>query len=128
MLTCVWTTRALKRWRALAVAPQGHHKAFTGVWAAVCGWARARRLPSGGRAAGLCRRAVPPPGGRLRGRGPGGGAATRRRATRGAHQQRDALGELVRLGTAVGAADDEAVRLPLVRHELAQHAVDLRRE
>ena len=44
------------------------------------------------------------------------------------HQQRDALGELVRFGTAVGAADDEAVRLPLMRHELAQHAVDLRRE
>ena len=60
--------------------------------------------------------------------GLGGGAARRRPSTRGAHQQRDALGELVRLGTAVGAADDEAVRLPLMCHELAQHAVDLRRE
>ena len=60
--------------------------------------------------------------------GLGGGAARRRPSTRGAHQQRHALGELVRLGTAVGAADDEAVRLPLVCHELAQHAVDLRRE
>ena len=40
----------------------------------------------------------------------------------------DALRELVGLGAAVGAADDEAVRLAVLRAQLAQDAVDLERE
>ncbi|KAJ6438178.1 LOW QUALITY PROTEIN: acetyltransferase [Purpureocillium lavendulum] len=44
------------------------------------------------------------------------------------NQQVHALGQLLRLGLAVGAADDDAVRLRVVLHELAGDAEDLQRE
>ncbi len=49
-------------------------------------------------------------------------------AARRRDEQVDALGQLLDLGLAVGAAHDDAVRLRVVLHELARHAKDLQRQ